>query len=565
MKKLGKLFSIVLVFVMALSLLTGCSNNNESSQQNSKESPQQSLAASVSPVKAEGSSWKQDMSPITISMFVMAPWYNKRWDTKNNLMDKMITDETGVSVDISSGTIDKLNAMIASNDLPDILVMPAWNTRSQRSLLESNDKVWDLNELIQKYAPNFNPPKSMVNWYKNPNGKWYAMVNYFAAPENMKEGNYNSSHIINYARKDLMNQLGLKPTDFETQDGYVNALKKVKDANLTYNGLKVATWYSGPSDIYGAALDFAEQFGRAFEDKQGNLVDERMNPKLLEAILFLNRLYREGVLPNDQFTLKSDQISNKIKTGSLFSFTRTGNNGSNMQALFAADNKAEFIPLKPIKGSDGAPTHLMSTSSTGWTVSLINKSAKHPERIIRFFDYLYSNEEVQLNIVYGPKDKGWTMVNGHVKKTDEFLAEFAKDANAANLKYGTNPKFDWMLDYLVIQRHEPLPTNSMDQSHLDYQLNVMKSITFNGTAFSDLNPDAGTDEAAIFQKADLYYRDQVVKMILAKSADEAKKLYDDTVNKMNEMGWSKVYKAMNKKFQENKAKLGLKYAWPGNK
>lgn len=132
------------------------------------------------------------------------PWYNKVWDVQNSLLDRMITEETGISVEISSGGAEKTSVLIASGDLPDVLAMPVWSSNHLRLQLENAGWVWNLNELISQYAPDLGVPQDMIDWYTNPTTEgWYSLMNYYFSLEELERGAWLTTHNTLYARSDI--------------------------------------------------------------------------------------------------------------------------------------------------------------------------------------------------------------------------------------------------------------------------------------------------------------------------------------------------------------------------
>ena len=146
-------------------------------------------AAQQEPV-AEG-----ELAPITIDWFVNEGWFNRPWDAENTLVDGIITEKTGISINFmnsaggGTGT-EKLNAMIAADNLTDVVTMGWWYTQYQE--LQSAGMLQPLDVLMDKYAPSFKEltPKSMINWYSYTDGHLYGFANMFWDEEQFTDENY---------------------------------------------------------------------------------------------------------------------------------------------------------------------------------------------------------------------------------------------------------------------------------------------------------------------------------------------------------------------------------------
>ncbi|OCT14819.1 hypothetical protein A8709_11665 [Paenibacillus pectinilyticus] len=539
MKK--SMISLGLVTTMFGTLLVACSTDKGAE---TSASPKSSAAAT-----ATATAKPDDKTPIKITWFVDQESYKKIWDPVNNLLDKKITEDTGVSIEFTSGSDDKLSALIASGDIPDMITVD--KSVPQRGVLEKSGLVAPLDELIKKYDPSFNVAKSMQDWFRNPDGHFYGYANYFYAKETFKPGDAIFSNQGLYARKDIMDQLGIKPEDFSTKEGLVTVLKKVKDAKIKYNGFDVTPAYFDPWVISGF-------FGNPREDAQGNLVDRERTPEALEAYQFLNRLYREGLLPEDSQTLTPTQLTEKVNNGAVFALT---NKAIKWDALYAKDPKTVYVAVGPVKGDKGNQPAIDPVAASGWTLTMVNSKAKNQDRIIKLMHYL-SSDEMSLNVTYGPKGITWDYdADGKVKLTDEFIKARSEDAAKAQLKYG-NTTLNWLINYAPINRTLPL-NGAMEIEKSKGNIYFSKYL-YDALPFESISPLGGTEEAGINAKRDELRIKTRAKMILAKTPEDVEKFYKDGIEAEEKLGSKKLEDYQNKKFQEAKKALGIQFAWPAN-
>ncbi|GLX68459.1 extracellular solute-binding protein [Paenibacillus glycanilyticus] len=550
MFKSGKL-KMMLGLVMLTTMLSACSGGNDGNSGNKETNS----ATPTNNAGTEGSNGTKeetvDKTPVKIKWFVDGDWYKKQWDAENVLVDKMITDATGITVEVTSGNDEKLSAMIASGDIPDVVTM--WNVIPQRKVLEKSGLVAPLDELITKYAPDFKVPQSIQDWYGNEDGHFYGLPNYFYAKEQMQEGvDSLATHTDVVARKDIMDQLGIKPEDFNTKQGTIEALKKVKDAKIKYNGFDIIPAYFDHTNT----LEF---FGASPEAKDGSWQDTMRTPESLEAFKFLNQLYTEGLLPQDSVTLTDDQKKEKVAAGSVFAKM-----GSliTWDALYQADNKAVYVPVGPMKGDAGNEWHFTPSPLSGWTLSMISSKSKYQDRIIQLFEYL-STDESSLNVLYGPKGIAWDFdENGKVKFTEQRVKDFAADPDAAKRKYG-NDSFGWLINWVPVKRTSPAPTNDFEQLTVEHDQFFEKHV-YDDLAFEATTVQGGTTEAGIDAKIKDYRAKMTAKIILAKNEQEVEKLFQEMPAQENKLGYQQLYDYKNKAFQDAKTKLGIKFAWPSN-
>lgn len=527
MKRLNRFTVVLLAMALFTSLLAGCTGKS------AEESAQ-----------GEG----DNNSPTKIKWFVAADWYKKQWDAENVLVDKMVTDATGVTVEFISGNEEKLSAMIASGDIPDVITV--WNVAPQRKILENSGLVVPLDELIEKYTPDFKVPQSIQDWYRNDNGHFYGLPNFFYAEENMQEGDTLATHIDMVARKDIMDQVGVKPEDFATKQGTIDALKKVKDSGTQYNGFNMIPAYFDHHNL----MHF---FGAAPETEDGQWQDMIRTPESLEAFKFLNQLYREGLLPQDSLTLNDDQKMEKIAAGSVFAKT---NSLLKWDSLYQNDNNALYVPVSPIKGDAGKELYATPSPLSGWMLSMIGTESKHQEKIIRLFEYL-STDEMSLNVFYGPKGIAWDYDDeGRVKFTEQRNKDFEADPEAAKRKYG-NDTFGWLLNWVPIKRTTPAPNNEFEKITQEHDA-FFEQFAYNDLAFEATTVQGGTTEAGIEAKIKDYRAKMTAKLVLAKSEEEVERLFNEMPAQEDQLGYQQLYDYKNKAFLDAKASLGQDFAWP---
>ncbi|MBO0993196.1 extracellular solute-binding protein [Bacillus sp. SD088] len=514
------------------------------------------LATALSGCKSEsievskGNNKDESEKPIEVEWFIAFDWYSKQWDDINTALDKYITEQTGVKFKITTGNEEKLSALIAGNQLPDMVTVA--HSSPQRKMLENSGMLAPLDELIKEYAPDYKIPQSMQEWFRNEDGHFYGYVNYFYPPEELQAEDQLETHTAMYARADIMDQLGITKKDFETKEGTITALKKVKDANIEYNGFTVMPAYFSTADI--------SQFfgGGKREDEEGNLITRPESD--LEAITFLNELYREGLMPEEAVTLTEDQIGEKISAGAIFAFT--GHRVmTKTKALTESDPHAKLTHIGPIKGDDfSGDWHILPNSLSGWTMTSINANSPYKEEIVKFFEFMTS-EEMSLNAWYGPKGITWDYnQDGKVEYLPDVQKEVDEDYNKAELKYGLG-NFTWFVDILPVTRTMPEPTNPFDEYSTEGP-EYFNEFTYDALALEGAIVEGGTPESAIKAKVDDYTEKMTAEMILAESEEEAEKLYEELIKNQDNLGFKELYDYRNKKFKEAKERLGVEYIWP---
>ncbi|TVR61958.1 MAG: extracellular solute-binding protein [Spirochaetaceae bacterium] len=554
MKKLIALATIVLLLIPVFTVAAGGAKEKQT-------------AAVVR--EGTGPSWTWDTSPVTLGLYMHEGWYTKQWNPSLNIRDKALFDATGVNLDISMPTGDaqeRLNTMIAGRTLPDIVILGWWFDQVRQ--MQEAGMLYPLNELIDEYAPDFWDiiPQSMVDWYTAPDGNWYQFPNFFWAGEDLERyAEYGVGFQSNggmYARKDIMDELGITAEDFTTQDGMVNALRKVK--GYTYDGYPVHPVYFGP----GAVGEFLGWIGTGFfaiprEDADGNLLDMRVQPKYLELLQFQNRLYREGLMSDENFVDVRQQITERKSRGEVFLFIgNTADYTGSIRDLVMLDPEAQYVPVGPVRARDGAHPWINSSGLAGWQVNIIPRTSERPDRAIRFLQYLYS-EEGQNLVNFGIEGVTYEKVNGRIQWTDYYLEQQAADPQGAGQKYGDGGGMWWVNNPVYGRSVEPAPATLHAQLHRAIW-DASAPYVLNDLAWNNIGPDGGTDEAAIAAEVGTYWEAQLPQMVMASSPAEVEAIWRDSVAHIRRLGVESVWEVENQKFQRNKERLGLRYAWPPN-
>jgi len=519
----------------------------------SREKSDGSTGSRVVAATADNPSWSQDKTPYTLTWFVAYDWYGKTWNPKQNLGDKYLLERTGITLEITVGNYDKLNMLIVTHGLPDMVTFDA--VASQRKLLENGGVLLDLEELAAKYAPDLNVPQSMKNWYRADDGKWYGVASYYSGPErgNPEYGGFQVTHNLNYARQDILEQIGMTLDDLKTKSGFINALRAVRDKNIRYNGRTVVPFVGAYPDALAA------QFGADLEDPEGNMVNIRRTPEYLEALLYMNTMFNEGLITDEQFTENSTQRDQRVAAGHVFSALGWMTVQYPRKSLFNADPNAKMLYAGVINGGDSGKTPILESSGTGgWTVTMITKNAKNPAKAIQFMSYMTS-EKATLDsfFLYDTYD----IIDGKAVQNPLIKKELDENYTAAAAKYNMN--IDFFVDYKIIQKFTGLDPDALYYDiDLYYQERDTTLAICDNKAFTFVNPDDGTELAVAKIRIDDYWNRTWPSMIMARNADECIRMYHEAIAQADSMGMKNLDAYQNGQFLNNKKRLGVTRVWP---
>ena len=167
---------------------------------------------------------KTDKEPITFDWYVNYSWFVTSWG--GNTVSDAITERTGVSVNFISppgNEAEKLNALIASDSLPDIITLGWWEP--QYGEIVEKGMVYALNELADKYDPFFYEvaDETVRDWYTWADGNIYCYPNSSFTPKDLATHDDIASNQTFLVRKDIYEAIG--SPDMTTPEGFYKAVK----------------------------------------------------------------------------------------------------------------------------------------------------------------------------------------------------------------------------------------------------------------------------------------------------------------------------------------------------
>lgn len=517
-------------------------------------SPDGSLDGSLDNI--EDPSWGRDKTPITLDWYVAYDWFSKDFNPEVNLGDLKLLENTGIKLNVITGSVDELNTMIGRGELPDLITYDANNVIFTE--MENRDILYPLNQLIDAHATDTDVPKSMIDWYLADDGNWYRFVSFFSSDERVNEeyGGFRVTHNGNWVRTDLLDEIGMTMADLETKEGFMAALMKIKDDGITYKGQTVTPFLF---DIwYGSVVTrFAEQFGADHEDEEGNYVNVQRSPEYLEALLFLNQMYRNGLFSEEEFMMDDSQKDAKIASGLVFLVNGWVAVKYGSKSLWLDDQEATMAYGGVIQGGDnGKEPILMETSQSGWSSTVITKDCIYPDRAIQLLSYL-SQEELMLDNTYGTG--AYQVIDGQVIRDQSIMALEVENEAAYNEKYDLN--IGLLLDANVGYKYKVKEDNWYNED-LYNAFKYPKAEVASSKAFTGLDADAPSDLSPMIQKISDHTVRSLPAIIMADTPEASEKLYHKLIDELDELGMVEYDSYRNEQFQANKKKLGIEFAWP---
>ena len=518
-----KALPLLLAAMLALTWMSACSKNNTGNQGAASSSPAASQAVSEETPKTSD-------EPVELTLFIDAPWYPvKEW--KGPIAEK-ITEKTGVKLKVTVATDDnQLPLMIASGDLPDLVF-----TYANVSRLSDSKLSYPWNELIEKYAPNFNIDKTRIAIHTMDDGNFYTVRNAFATQEEMAQNKYAIGNDGNPGiayREDILQEIGM--SSIETLDDFTKALGLVKEK---YPDMVPLIMDKEWIDQY-----FLQQFGvEALLDgwyERDGVVDYAIRqPEVVDFFKFMNSLYRNGYILAENFAHANDQIDDQYATsGKAFAHSHTVSVADKDNAKIQNAGGSFTFKMLPSAITDKT---ISVSSGLGFAGTFITKQNKNPEASIKFLEYLASDEGKKLTM-FGIEGVHWTWneegyPNLNYNPSDE---EFV-NSNGIKWWYLYNDGVtEGLLSYV--------PDTQMTKALLE-----RKEFTVYKPELGLIQMQPDSEERTIKTKIDEMIKNEKVKIYLAKSEEEALANYENMVKNAEKMGLQRLVDWANEIYQKKK-------------
>lgn len=541
-----------LVLVMAVIFLVGIYSNMEAGWFFSKKKVEKKDTMRVK-VNPNIPGWKQDKKPVTFDWYINFGWYKGKWGRDG--ATQAMTEATGVTAKYIMPVGDggqKINTMIASNTLPDLITIGWWEP-AYTDLVEAG-LVYPLDVLAKKYDPYFfkvaSPEK--LGWYREKDGHTYGYPNASFTKadfeKNKKTMTSNSSFLV---RKDIYEALG-KP-DMTTKKGFLDALKRAKEKYPEINGQPIIPLGLEEFGVGESSLgEYLADFLAIPLEKNGKAYDRRTDPELKSWLKTIRKANEMGLLSTDVFVDKRQQIEEKMVQGRYFAMLYPYQDAIQpLTNLYNNHPERMYISVPGPKDSNGDAPTLPGPGISGWTVTLITKNCKDPEKAIRFFDYMISKDG-QRAAVLGKKGFSWDIIDGKEQPLPAVKKMMDKSREQYDQIHG-GEYMNWMfMDTAMRNRFWPVPIEGPLAQARKFTMGKIQPRMI----YERWDPVGQSPEAIINQKVTLKWTASLPKLVTAKSDEEFDKIWNKYISDEKRLDYNKVLNYRTKRMNENKRKLG---------
>lgn len=515
------------VTMIASTALVGCGS----------ESDKKDVAQEI-PTETESTAktWSEDTSPVDLTMYLDASFCDMDiWGT--DTASQIVTEETGVNLVIekaSANDSQKINLLIASNDLPDIIIMEKNNPAWEQMIL--NDQLYAINELMDLYAPgmkdNLDPTILENNKYED--GNVYRVPNFIETPTFVEEATKNNGIVGTnqtavLMRQDYYEEIG-KPS-IETPEQFTEALQEIQklhpDKIPFYIGDGSALNGPGPMNIlFGIAPYYVEN-----DEVKLNIRD----PKYYDMLMWMNDLVSKNLLTKESFVDDAQMAIGKVKQGLPATYVWT---------LSESGKIPQDNPNTTYEALAPWDTYKQVRTGTGWYAVGITKNAKRPDRAIRFLEYTNSEagHEALCYGVEGDTYSGDVKAGPHYKMVDgkptyhkAYIDDKAKDWAGVEKQTGLGPHQMLVFDKTYVD----LPTWTSEDEKM-VKMNELYGPKVEYQPALDINIPGGTEEFIIKTKIDDLIKEHMVKIVFAQTPELAKQAFDTFIKTCEDAGAAKL-------------------------
>lgn len=306
---------------------------------------------------------------------------------------------------------ERRNLMLTSGDYPDAFHSAGFTVNDLINYGQVQGIFIPLNDLIEEYAPNFkklldeNP--DLRRGLTMPDGNIYSFPRVF-------DPNFPSvlAGWKLWLNKDFLTALNMEEPD--TLDEFYQYLKAVKTTDLNGDG-ELNEIPLSITDDYRIIIILRGAYGLGNRGVMHYFVDVNpeteelrfipTDPRYKELLQYINKLYTEGLINEDMYTVTSEQTFARATEG-LFGAAIVTNPRTSY-------NQENFIGAPVMEGpyGDRLYSDVKSTLANHGTFVITDKN-EHPEATVRWVDYFYGEEGMKLffmgveGVTYREKEDG---------------------------------------------------------------------------------------------------------------------------------------------------------------
>lgn len=467
-----------LAAVMAASMIltvAGCGGGGSSSAADSSTSSKTESSAAESTSGGDDSSATTGSSgpDDTTEPYEFDAYYSYQGSVKpwgEDAASKYMNEKFNIKVNYSCPEADadsKLNLMISSDDLPDVIIL---DRNANWLKLINLGKLVDINTLKYEGCSFDEDILESTQKLLSVNGGLYGIPNW--ARKGATGG--NMSWMVNH---DVYEQLG--SPELKTLEDLHQFMLDAKEKGVkTSDDQSIFPWLPRQDDngfytvsaiyrSYGNPNLIDTYWSQADNDVKLAVYDDNY----VAALKIANQWYKEGLFPETTYTDSNDQFVEKLSNGraaiTYYDFSQDDTNHFRTLLQEKDGNTYDLLgwelkdsPIYP--AADGVDYVYGEEGGTvGWNVNCITTKAENPQRIFDLYSWMLTKDG-SINMMYGPEGGLWEGKddegNPLLKKPEEELTSDEK--NAAGCWFWSQPAHSDNVDLTKYAVNEQQPEAS---------------------------------------------------------------------------------------------------------
>ncbi len=443
-------------------------------------------------------------APLTIAM-----------PTWGGSTDPLLMDEVKKEMEKQTNTIikmiappantysDKINVLLSSGDIPDVFrinkAMVNVHTFTARGFAAPLDKYVKKSKYLKNVEPKY------FDYMRSAKGDIYALPR-------LKE-----QQKVIWARKEILDKYNVKLSSTPTTEEFLSEMLKVKK-----NSDIVPFSYSKFLDNLPFLYSSFGAYPEFVKDKKGKYFDSFNTPEMREAHVYINRLYKEGVLDQEFPTNDNSAMRNKLISG------RAASNLDYDNRYFfyldgitrvEPDSKVDLVPIFKLAGPNGQGGTLNEAIQDAYMVSA---TSKYKQAATDFIAWMCYSAEGIKTVMVGVPGKHYVVVNGVGKLTPQ--------AEAGGQSLSMNSVMGMFVDVKDLNLGFKFPDQDMFSKYLDLTKDINKHTGPKYVIPAGISPLYDKYSASLTKKR----QELGLKMILGiASIEDAYKEYDAFFKSIN--------------------------------
>lgn len=408
-----KVLCMMLSVLLVVTMFTGCKKDtpntggevSKSNERDTQDGKDGNKGEGQAKDKTEDSNFNPTGLPIVdekITLKMMGSQHPAQGDWSKMEVMQYLEEKTNIHMDITTipdeGYTEKKNLAFASGDLPDLFFRAKFTIQDEELYGTAQGLLMPMNELIEEYAPNLN---KRLEEKPDANKAITALDdNIYALPYI-----YSTSTMADVR---WINTKWLEDIDMdmpETVDDLYEILKAFKEQDPNKNGERdeIPMSMTSLDQVSHYLLPAFGIIGDRWSIKDDKTIYTPLEDEYKEYILYMKKLYSEGLLDQEIFSHTLDQVQAKIKSNRVGVFHDT------LATVEDDKERGNHYVLPPL--TSHVNNEKMTSDIPGVVTGTfaITHENKYPEATIRWVDLFYADhpDEAIEGISGLTVDKGW--------------------------------------------------------------------------------------------------------------------------------------------------------------